>query len=74
VGIFQQRAKYYPDIRCDMDAACSAGLFLDKMVRVGGWQTMDIATLAQKVQVSAFPDAYRKYTGQATTICQSVGL
>ena len=74
VGIFQQRAIYYTDIKCDMDAACSGGLFLQKMAGISGWQSMDVAVLCQKVQVSAVPDAYRKYTGQASTICSAAGL
>ncbi|KAK3181459.1 hypothetical protein K4F52_007169 [Lecanicillium sp. MT-2017a] len=74
VGIFQQRAKFYKDIRCNMDAACSAGQFLGKMAGISGWETMDVARLCQKVQVSAVPDAYKKYTGQAATICSAAGL
>ncbi|CEJ91537.1 hypothetical protein VHEMI07239 [[Torrubiella] hemipterigena] len=74
VGIFQQRAKYYTNIQCDMTADCSAGLFLAKMAGISGWQTMDVATLCQKVQVSAVPDAYKKYTSQAGTICSAAGF
>lgn len=65
---------YYTNIACDMGAACSAGQFLAKLVKVSGWQTMDVAVLCQKVQVSAYPDAYRKYTSQASTICSAGGF
>ncbi|KAJ6441252.1 cyanamide hydratase [Purpureocillium lavendulum] len=71
VGIFQQRAMYYKDIKCDMDAACSAGLFFKGMKAVKGWQKMDVATLCQRVQRSAVPTAYKKYVGAATKICKA---
>lgn len=74
VGIFQQRAVYYPNISCDMDAACSAGQFFDKMVNIAGWQTMDVGTLCQKVQVSAYPARYSQHVGEATSICSAGGL
>ncbi|GJN74815.1 hypothetical protein PLICBS_008908 [Purpureocillium lilacinum] len=74
VGIFQQRAMYYKDIKCDMDAACSASLFFKGMTAIKGWKTMDVAKLCQAVQRSAVPTAYRKYTSQAKTICAAGGL
>jgi hypothetical protein len=55
VGCFQQRAVYYTNIAADMSPAASAGQFLSKMVAISGWQTMDVGTLCQKVQVSAYP-------------------
>ncbi|OAQ64339.1 NLP/P60 protein [Pochonia chlamydosporia 170] len=74
VGIFQQRAMYYKDIKCDMDAACSASLFFKGMVAVKGWKTMDVAKLCQAVQRSAVPTAYRKYTSAAKSICSAGGI
>jgi hypothetical protein len=74
VGIFQQRAMYYKDIKCDMDAACSASLFFKGMVGVSGWKTMDVAKLCQAVQRSAVPTAYRKYTSAAKSICSAGGI
>ncbi|KND91936.1 hypothetical protein TOPH_03539 [Tolypocladium ophioglossoides CBS 100239] len=74
VGIFQQRAVYYTDVACNMGAACSAGQFFSDMTAVGGWQTMDVATLCQEVQRSAIPEAYKKYVGMATSICQAARL
>ena len=71
IGIFQQRAMFYKDIACDMKADCSADLFLDVMKSVKGWQTMDVATLCQKVQRSAEPTAYRKFTGMAASVCKA---
>jgi hypothetical protein len=73
VGIFQQRAMYYTDIACDMDAACSAGSFFKGMTGISGWKTMNVAKLCQAVQRSAYPDAYQKYVGAAASICAAGG-
>lgn len=74
IGIFQQRAMYYPDIAADMDPAKSAGQFITKMKAIKGWETMDVGTLCQKVQVSAVPDAYGKRVAEATEICEAAGM
>ncbi|OAQ63650.1 NLP/P60 protein [Pochonia chlamydosporia 170] len=74
IGIFQQRASIYTNIECDMGAACSASQFFKGMTAVSGWETMDVATLCQKVQRSAFPDAYKKWVGTATDACAAAGV
>lgn len=74
VGLFQQRASIYKDVKCDMDAACSAGLFFTEMKRVKGWQTMAVGTLCQRVQRSAYPDRYNKFVPTATKVCKAGGL
>ncbi|KAK4042287.1 hypothetical protein C8A01DRAFT_44671 [Parachaetomium inaequale] len=74
VGIFQQRATFYPDIAADMDAARSAAQFFTEMKRVSGWKTMAVGTLCQKVQRSAYPDRYAEQVGKAGKICAAGGL
>lgn len=74
VGIFQQRAIYYPDIAADMDPAKSAGQFFAKMVGISGWESMDVGTLCQKVQVSAYPDRYAERVEEARAICKAGGF
>lgn len=74
IGLFQQRAMYYPDIAADMDAARSAGQFFKKMKGIKGWKTMAVGPLCQKVQVSAVPSAYAKRVAEATKICKAAGL
>lgn len=74
VGIFQQRATYYPDIACNMDPACSAGQFYAGMKAVDGWRTMNVGDLCQAVQKSAFPDRYAEQVPLATDICAAGGL
>ncbi|MEU6858486.1 M23 family metallopeptidase [Glycomyces sp. NPDC046736] len=57
IGIFQQRPHWGP-VATLMDPARSAGLFYDALVEVGGWESLPVTVAAQRVQVSAFPDAY----------------
>lgn len=74
VGLFQQRASIYKNVKCDMDAACSAGQFYAEMKRVKNWQNMDVGTLCQKVQRSGYPDRYGKHVAEATQLCRAGGL
>lgn len=71
VGLFQQRAVYYTDISCTMNAGCSAGLFFNDMKAVANWRGMGAAALAQAIQRSQIPDAYNNWVDQATNICAS---
>jgi murein DD-endopeptidase MepM/ murein hydrolase activator NlpD len=57
VGLFQQRP-HWGDLADLMDPAASAGLFYDALERVEGWEELPLTVAAQRVQVSAFPDAY----------------
>lgn len=74
IGIFQQRASVYKDVAADMDAAGSARQFFAVMKGIPGWQTMDVGTLCQKVQRSAYPTRYGQQVGTATKICAAGGL
>ncbi|KAF7122490.1 hypothetical protein CNMCM5793_000515 [Aspergillus hiratsukae] len=74
VGIFQQRAVYYPNIAADMDPARSAAQFFAKMKNISGWKTMSVGKLCQKVQVSAYPDRYAQRVPAAEKICSAGGL
>jgi hypothetical protein len=74
IGLFQQPASIYKNIKCDMDAACSASQFISEMKKVSGWKTMAVGTLCQKVQRSAYPDRYFKLVGLATQVCKAGGL
>ncbi|KAJ6784661.1 hypothetical protein PWT90_03224 [Aphanocladium album] len=73
VGLFQQRAVFYTDIGCTMDAGCSAGIFFNDMKQVANWRGMGAAGLAQAIQRSQIPDAYNKWVGLATDVCNSSG-
>jgi hypothetical protein len=71
VGIFQQRAVYYPNIAADMDPAKSAAQFFAKMKAVNGWKTMNVGELCQKVQGSAYPSRYEEHLSAAESICSA---
>ncbi|CAI7657107.1 unnamed protein product [Penicillium bialowiezense] len=74
VGIFQQRAMYYPNIAADMDAGKSAGQFFAKMKGISGWKSMEVGKLCQKVQGSAYPTRYAERLSEAKEICAAGGL
>ncbi|KAM0461522.1 hypothetical protein ACHAPV_004228 [Trichoderma viride] len=74
IGLFQQPASIYKNIKCDMDAACSASQFYAEMKKISGWQNMAIGTLCQKIERSAYPDRYAKQVGLATNVCKAGGL
>lgn len=74
IGIFQQRASIYTNIAADMDPAQSAGQFFKVMEGISGWQTMDVGTLCQKVQKSAYPTRYSAQVGAAEKICAAGGI
>ncbi|KAH8696632.1 hypothetical protein BGW36DRAFT_321998 [Talaromyces proteolyticus] len=71
IGIFQQRAMYYPNIAADMDPAKSAAQFFAKMKEVSGWRSMNVGELCQKVQGSAYPTRYEQHLSAAEAICSA---
>ncbi|GAB1646747.1 M23 family metallopeptidase [Krasilnikovia sp. MM14-A1259] len=71
VGLFQQRPNP-PDgegswgtVQELMTPATAATKFYRALQHVPGWQTMDLAEAAQRVQRSSFPDAYAKWETKA---------
>lgn len=74
VGLFQQRALYYKNIKCSMNADCSTGQFFKDMRQVQGFKSMEVGTLCQAIQRSQFPDRYAKFLPQAIQICNAAGM
>lgn len=74
VGIFQQRVKFYcvNDLQYCMDPRRSAMKFYNGLKGVKGWKGMPVTVAAQRVQGSAFPDAYAKHTGDAKKIVAGI--
>lgn len=66
VGLFQQRptSGWGTVLQC-MDPTYAAQAFYRVLVSVPGWDTMPLTYAAQRVQVSAFPQAYAKHEGLA---------
>lgn len=73
LGLFQQRPSYgwgTPDEI--MDPWYSAGRFYAELVKFDNWESRDITEMAQKVQRSGFPDAYRKHEANAIALAGSL--
>lgn len=69
VGLFQQRYPMWSqDVRQLMTPWSSAELFLKNLKELSGWEDMPITVAAQKVQRSAYPDAYAKWEGTAVQL------
>ena len=66
VGLFQQRpSQGWGEIAQIMDPVYSTGAFYDALVRVDGYEDMEITVAAQAVQRSGFPDAYAQHEGRS---------
>jgi hypothetical protein len=69
VGLFQQRpSQGWGTVAQIMDPAYAARKFFEGLMGVQGWQGMGLSQAAQAVQKSAFPDAYGKWAGTASSI------
>jgi cell wall-associated NlpC family hydrolase len=68
VGLFQQRpSQGWGTIEQIMDPQYSAGKFYDALVKVPGWEGLPFTVACQKVQRSAFPDAYARWEAMSRT-------
>ena len=59
-GLFQQRDSW-GSLEDRLNPGKSAALFLNRLVKVPNWNSIPVTQAAQKVQISAFPDAYAKW-------------
>lgn len=71
VGLFQQRPSWGP-VAQRMDPRGSARLFLRRLVAVPGWEALPLTVAAQRVQASAFPEAYARWEQPANAVVGSV--
>lgn len=58
LGVFQQQWPWWGSMNELMDPAASARKFYEALLKVPGWQSLDVTVAAQRVQRSAFPSAY----------------
>lgn len=73
IGLFQQRpSKGWGTVEQIMDPWYSTREFYRTMERVKNWRTRDITEVAQAVQRSAYPDAYRRHEANARTLSSSL--
>ncbi|MVA76205.1 hypothetical protein GC722_09235 [Auraticoccus sp. F435] len=69
VGLFQQRpSQGWGTVEEIMDPYYSTGRFYDALVEVDGWETGDINDVAQEVQRSGYPEAYRDHEADARVL------
>lgn len=73
VGLFQQRPSQGWGTPAQLqDPAYAARKFYEKLRTVGNWQTRPLTSAAQRVQRSAFPDAYAKHEAIAIQIVNAL--
>jgi hypothetical protein len=73
IGLFQQRpSKGWGTPEQIQDPRYSATKFYAALKKVKGWEEMRITDAAQRVQRSAFPEAYEKWAGNATVLTNAL--
>ncbi len=69
LGLFQQRPSYGWGTEAEiMDPWYASARFYEELVKFDDWESVDINDMAQKVQRSGFPEAYRKHEGNAVAL------
>ncbi|AQP45120.1 hypothetical protein [Tessaracoccus flavus] len=73
LGLFQQRPSYgWGTEEQIMDPWYSSGRFYEELVKFPGWESVDVNDMAQRVQRSGFPDAYRQHESKATAVAAAL--
>lgn len=72
-GLFQQRDSW-GDLATRMSPSGAARLFFEREMQVRGRDKLPLTQVAQKVQVSAYPNAYAKWENEARAILSATGV
>ncbi len=73
VGLFQQRpSQGWGTKQQLMDPNYAAGKFYDALVKIENWETADINDVAQQVQRSGHPEAYRDHETDARVLASTL--
>lgn len=73
VGLFQQRpSQGWGTVKQIMDREYAIGKFFDALVKIKNYRELDITVAAQKVQRSAFPDAYAQHEPEARALASAL--
>lgn len=73
VGLFQQRpSQGWGSVEELMDPYYATRKFYDALVKVDGWQSADINDVAQEIQISGHPEAYRQHERNARVIASTL--
>jgi hypothetical protein len=73
VGLFQQRpSQGWGTTAQILDPVYATNAFYDALVKFKGYETADITQIAQRVQRSAYPEAYRDHEGQGRVLASTL--
>lgn len=73
VGLFQQRpSQGWGTEEQLQDPYYATNRFYDALVRIDGWEQGDITEIAQRIQRSGYPDAYRDHEADARVLASSL--
>ena len=73
VGLFQQRpSQGWGTVEQILDPEYTTNKFYDALVKVEGWETGTITVVAQKVQRSAYPEAYADHEQEGRILASSL--
>ena len=73
VGLFQQRpSQGWGTKQQLLDPEYATGKFYDALVKIKNWETDDINDVAQKVQRSGHPEAYRDHEADARVLASTL--
>ena len=75
VGLFQQRpSQGWGTVEQILDPEYSTDKFYDALVKVDGWETGTITVVAQKVQRSAYPEAYADHEQEGRILASALAV
>ncbi|MET0423032.1 MAG: hypothetical protein ABW046_04120 [Actinoplanes sp.] len=73
VGLFQQRpSQGWGTVAKIQDPRYSAGKFYSALKKIKGWEKMRVTDAAQKVQRSAYPNAYEKWADESAVLARAL--
>jgi len=73
LGLFQQRpSQGWGTEKEILDPVYSTNAFFDALEKYKGYESADITTIAQRVQKSGFPEAYRDHEGEGRVLASTL--
>jgi hypothetical protein len=73
VGLFQQRpSQGWGTAKQLRDPYYATNAFYDALIKIDGWESADITEVAQRVQRSAYPEAYRDHEEDARVLASAL--
>ena len=73
LGLFQQRpSQGWGTEEEILDPVYSTNAFFDALVKYKGYESADITKIAQRVQKSGFPEAYRDHEGEGRVLASTL--